>query len=221
MILITITTTLTTGFDDNCDKIECISSITQADCPEGSVLVPDLFGCCPRCDDTGLKVCEKCKIDEDCAIGLVCQGKKCGFDKSSCRYLAHMNLDGDFFWKPECEITGAYKAKQCRGDKVSGRCFCFSETGKKIFGYDLRSKEDDMTCACSRHRFKLEAEGHISTLHCQQNGNYEELQCEAGVCFCVEPKTGHLQAGTKVLPDTLWTQLPCCKYKLLCVRRHS
>lgn len=214
LLLTIITTKLTTGFDENCDQIECISSITQSDCAKGDVLVSDLLGCCPSCESSGTKVCKKCKTDEECAIGLYCEdGYRCAFDKRSCYYLAHMNPKEELHWKPECEANGFFKAKQCRGDKVSGRCFCFSETGQKIFGWDWRFNEEEMTCTCSRHRFNLEAKGIISTLHCQQNGNYEELQCDAGVCFCVETKTGQLQAGTKVLPDSLWTKLPCCKYK--------
>uniref|UniRef100_A0A182SEZ4 Uncharacterized protein n=1 Tax=Anopheles maculatus TaxID=74869 RepID=A0A182SEZ4_9DIPT len=36
-----------------------------------------------------------------------------------------------------------------------------------------------MTCACSRRRAELEAEGRFDvTLHCTQNGNFEELQCD-------------------------------------------
>lgn len=215
IIILTIATSkLTTGFD--CDKIDCTSSLTQSDCAKGEVLVANsVLDCCPGCDGDGIKICDECKTDEDCAVGLYCESAtRCAFDKKSCYHLAHMNPKTELLWKPECYPTGAYKEKQCRGDKTFGRCFCFSETGKKVFGWDWRYNEEEMTCACSRHRSKLEASGRISTLHCQQNGNYEALQCDSGVCFCVETKTGRLQAGTKVLPDNLWTKLPCCKYLL-------
>uniref|UniRef100_A0A336MII2 CSON000315 protein n=1 Tax=Culicoides sonorensis TaxID=179676 RepID=A0A336MII2_CULSO len=208
---------LTTGLEKNCDNtnIECLSSLTQSDCDENEVLVDqiDENGCvtCPYCDNSGLEICMKCNSDSECAHGLICDEKRkfCAFNASSCHHLAHMKKDPQLKWKPKCYANGMYKEKQCRGDKVSGRCFCFNEVGQKIFGWDWRYNEAEMTCACSRHRSKLEANNHLSTLHCQQNGNYEELQCDSGVCFCVEPKTGQLQLGTKVLPDNLWTKLPC------------
>ncbi|XP_063702893.1 uncharacterized protein LOC134832705 [Culicoides brevitarsis] len=205
-LVLVITTKLANSNESDC---ECLSSIKQSDCGIGEVLVTK--NCCPVCDGTGNKVCSKCSKNKDCAKGLYCDEKSkiCSFDKNSCYYLAHINPDVPLQWKPDCAPNGDFAAKQCRGDKVSGRCFCFSEKGERIFGWDWRFNEDEMTCACSRHRSKLEASGRISTLHCQQNGNYEELQCDGGACFCVDTKTGQLLAGTKVLPDNLWTKLPC------------
>lgn len=74
-----------------------------------------------------------------------------------------------------------------------------------------RNYKKNNTTACSRQRYKLESEGKISTIHCTRNGNYESLQCDSGVCWCVEPKTGRIVNGTKAVPQALWTQLPCCK----------
>lgn len=66
--------------------------------------------------------------------------------------------------------------------------------------------------ACSRRRSRLEQSGRLDvTLHCQRNGNYEELQCDLGVCWCAEPKTGALKIGTAVVHESLWNLLPCCK----------
>lgn len=65
--------------------------------------------------------------------------------------------------------------------------------------------------ACSRKRYKLESEGKISTLHCLSNGNYEPLQCDSGICWCAEEKTGRIVNGTRAVPQTMWMKLPCCK----------
>lgn len=66
--------------------------------------------------------------------------------------------------------------------------------------------------ACSRHRYNLEKSGRIDvTLHCSSNGNYENLQCDSGVCWCANEKTGKVVAGTRVVPESMWKLLPCCE----------
>lgn len=73
-----------------------------------------------------------------------------------------------------------------------------------------------MTCACSRQRHKAETSGRLDvTLHCLQNGNFEELQCDMGICWCADEKNGHILKETVAVPETLWTYLPCCKLHLL------
>lgn len=149
-----------------------------------------------------------------------------------------MHLDKDLVgWIPKCNLDGTYAAKQCRGDRLSGRCFCYSEDGKRIFGWDWYRNTERMTCgkdtpatvyteiqslrsachsflpACSRRRDKLEKEGRFDvTLHCTQNGNYEELQCDSGLCWCADELTGSVQLGTTVVHESLWELLPCCEY---------
>lgn len=61
----------------------------------------------------------------------------------------------------------------------------------------------------------MENQVHITdvTLHCQSNGNYEKLQCQSGICWCAVPETGDIILGTRAVPETMWTFLPCCKYK--------
>lgn len=69
-----------------------------------------------------------------------------------------------------------------------------------------------MPCACSRQRHKAELAGRLDvTLHCLPNGDYEELQCDMGICWCAEEKDGHIQKGTVAVPESLWTYLPCCE----------
>lgn len=65
---------------------------------------------------------------------------------------------------------------------------------------------------CSRRRAAAEAEGRIdSTLHCLPNGNFEELQCDSGICWCADERTGRVMNGSRAVPEHLWTALPCCK----------
>lgn len=215
----------------------CITSITQADCEKYSVLVSKQ-GNCPRCE-TGAKQCEACTHSDDCAPGLKCellstfddenytsdstrlnknqqqqQQEWCVYDKSTCHHLNH--LPAQIQWVPDCEPNGQFATKQCRGDKVSGRCFCFDDAGNKIFGWDWRVNEHQMTCACSRYRARLEAAGRQDvTLHCTSNGNYEELQCDRDICWCADPSTGALVEGTIIVPSTMWQALPCCKFYCL------
>lgn len=209
----------------------CITSITQTDCEQqqqDSVLV-SRHGNCPRCE-TGAKQCQACEKNEDCAPGLKCDliddggggepQQRCVYDKSTCHHLVH--LPEEIQWKPDCYSDGRFAAKQCRGDKVSGRCFCYGDTGAKIFGWDWRVNEEEMTCACSRRRARLEAAGQLDvTLHCTQNGNYEELQCDRDVCWCADSLTGALQLGTPMVPYTMWKALPCCKSVILLLLQRS
>lgn len=40
-------------------------------------------------------------------------------------------------------------------------------------------------------------------------GNYEPLQCDSGLCWCAEPKTG--QILSTIVTDEMMKFLPCCK----------
>lgn len=87
--------------------------------------------------------------------------------------------------------------------------------GKFVF-FIVEAYKTSLYSACSRHRARLEAEGRLDvTLHCARNGNYEKLQCDSGVCWCADPKTGVTLPGTRVVPHGLWNLLPCCKKFLL------
>lgn len=50
-----------------------------------------------------------------------------------------------------------------------------------------------------------------SKFHCQPNGNFEPVQCNGGICWCADEKTGQVLAGTRAVPEHLWAYLPCCK----------
>lgn len=93
------------------------------------------------------------------------------------------------------------------------RCFCYAETGERIFGWSWWRDADKMTCACSRKRFKEEKSGRFDvTLHCLENGNFERLQCDSGICWCSDEMYGYIEEGTFAVPESLWTFLPCCKH---------
>lgn len=81
-----------------------------------------------------------------------------------------------------------------------------------FFIYSETSKLQKIETACSRQRYKLESEGKVSTLHCTRNGNYESLQCDSGICWCADKKTGEIVNGTRAVPQSMWTHLSCCKW---------
>ncbi|XP_050672125.1 uncharacterized protein LOC126970321 isoform X2 [Leptidea sinapis] len=89
----------------------------------------------------------------------------------------------------------------------TGRCFCTDMEGNRIFGQMWRREASEMSCACSRARHELEVEGHVVTLHCTPNGDYEPLQCNEGMCWCVEPSTG--QPTVIPMPQADMNRLPC------------
>nr|CAH7723538.1 unnamed protein product [Callosobruchus chinensis] len=110
-------------------------------------------------------------------------------------------------FKPSCTNEGKWKAIQCKGG-VNGRCFCFDANGKRLFGEAVVHKLNQMTCACSRRKADLLSQGRsYVSLHCDSLGNYEKLQCDSGLCWCVEPKTGKVTAP--VVPMKAMIKLPC------------
>ncbi|KAG6451433.1 hypothetical protein O3G_MSEX007164 [Manduca sexta] len=90
----------------------------------------------------------------------------------------------------------------------TGRCFCSDENGRRIFGQMWRNDASEMTCACSRKRAELEKSGRMTvSLHCTANGDYERLQCDDGICWCADPKTGQ-PTVTPVMEEDM-KHLPC------------
>lgn len=184
---------------------------------------------------------------DKCAVGLKCVNRECVYDKGeyfiiidwkwsggllqwfcllhyficslqeSCYFTKHIEDNSDLTVIPRCDLDGSYAAAQCKGDRSSGRCFCYSKTGQRIFGWDWwRNVVDaqEMACSCSRRRNELETvHQRINvTLHCQANGDYEPLQCDSGLCWCADKKTGMIAEDTIAVPQDLWTMLPCCEW---------
>lgn len=186
----------------------CFSSLTQQDCAAGQVLTSQT-DFCPTCTGGG-GLRDLCTVNP-CAPGLACPGNRCDYAKpDNCWFTRH--VPSIVTLRPTCTLNGKYAAVQCKGDRVTGRCFCSSEDGEKIFGWEWWKNAAKMTCACSRWRHKLEQSGRVDAfMHCEANGNYESLQCTTKVCWCADPETGRLQNGTTIVPASWWTRLPCCK----------
>ncbi|KAJ8925361.1 hypothetical protein NQ315_009191 [Exocentrus adspersus] len=156
----------------------------------------------------------RCTTNADCPkTGRSVCTEMCIADLNSC--MAYYANTTDFRYnkftalkfKPVCEIDSTWKAKQCKGG-VSGRCYCFDKNGKRLFGQAPFLKSDDMTCECSRKKAELlEAGETYVSFHCDSKGNFEKLQCNSGLCWCVEPKTGEL--NSTVVPERAITKLPC------------
>ncbi|XP_053676135.1 uncharacterized protein LOC128726356 [Anopheles nili] len=224
IVLVALICPISSQLVPNCaSAFGCLSFPTDTSCPN-----PDEFwsptavlgGCCPGCV-RGLPLgspCGEAIVTEsptdpatpDCAPGLVCGlGNVCRLNTSDCLSTYHVLAD-TIGWVPQCDSRGQFASKQCRGDRINGRCFCYSTVGKRIFGWSWLNQAQNMTCACSRRRAELEAEGRFDvSLHCSQNGNYEELQCDQNVCWCADPRTGVQLPGTRAVPEDLWALLPC------------
>lgn len=198
----------------NSGKVPCNSifgCISHVQCASDEHWAPgvSLDGCCPGCvRGLGLGVVG-CGEATPCAPGLLCaKGAICMLNSTNC--LATKHVSEKVLWKPECDSLGNFLPKQCRGDRLLGRCFCYSATGQRIFGWQWHGKADDMTCACSRLRSDLEAAGRKDvTLHCTAEGNFEPLQCDGGVCWCADPKTGEPWSRVPAVLPSMWKKLPC------------
>ncbi|CAH2091316.1 unnamed protein product [Euphydryas editha] len=163
----------------------CVTDLSEEECGAGFVLVPNksIFGCCPGCEiENGGGGGGDNDIDT--------------FPEANCRPPS------------TCLPDGTYAPVQCKGDLFTGRCFCSDAEGNRIFGQMWRNEASEMTCACSRKRNELEkSQNRISTLHCSSNGDYEQLQCDEGMCWCANPKTG--QPTVPPIPEPDMTLLPC------------
>ncbi|XP_019933156.3 uncharacterized protein LOC109623117 isoform X2 [Aedes albopictus] len=196
-------------------KVPCNSifgCISQVHCAADEYWTPGaaLDGCCPGCvRGLGLGQTGCDSNGTACAPGLFCaKGAICALNSTSC--LSTRHVSEKVLWKPQCNTRGEFIPKQCRGDRLLGRCFCYSTTGKRIFGWQWQGKADNMTCACSRRRSDLEAAGRQDvTLHCSADGNFETLQCDGGVCWCADPKTGEPWPRVPAVLPSMWQKLPC------------
>lgn len=117
----------------------------------------------------------------------------------------------DYRWQPVCTKEGNYDAKQCIGPRDKPRCVCVDPEGNRLFGLAFPEQEElynTMNCKCSRAAWERKQAGQTRvTLHCQENGNYEPLQCEDEWCYCVDPATGDLYGSR--LPESAMHMLPC------------
>ncbi|XP_063592346.1 uncharacterized protein LOC134769534 [Penaeus indicus] len=148
-----------------------------------------------------------CLPDED---GRGCRFVRDRYDEARANgdYEAYRD---DYRWRPVCSPDGTYEPKQCKGPASEARCFCVDPDGNTIFGSAFPEQEEllsTMNCQCSRLAWAREAaRDRTATLHCALNGNFEELQCEAGWCFCIDPLDAK-PYGQRI-PEQAMFLLPC------------
>lgn len=85
---------------------------------------------------------------------------------------------------------------------------CSKKMNHKIIMFDLIFDVDNL--ACSRRRMQLTKSGKVTTLHCNEMGDFERLQCDEAICWCADPRTGQPEDKSRAVPEHLMTLLPCC-----------
>ncbi|XP_064643810.1 uncharacterized protein LOC135497812 [Lineus longissimus] len=181
---------------DVCQRVRCMS-VEQDSC-DGRVDPKGGFcGCCPACIKQ-LDLKEGCLASKilgvpaniECGSGLYCHPEKntCEYDCKIRRQAVLDRLENTDILGLEpmkCEEDGSYSAIQCKGSV----CLCVDDRGNGLHRGVGRWETDGMNCNCERdkdaHAKKYGgALGKI--LRCKANGNYEDIQCEGSVCFCVD-----------------------------------
>lgn len=162
-----------------------------------------------------------------------CDKYPCTCAKNDYREWYNANDCTERFWNPSCDReTGLYGPVQLkaatgfngephRGEAGDNR-WCSDPAGNRLFGQELVGWDiSDMTCSCSRKHWELKQNKQVIdevgdwslegrsdvSLHCDEIGNYERLQCDMGRCWCINNKTG--EAMSLVLPESLLHLLPC------------
>ncbi|XP_056640131.1 uncharacterized protein LOC130447368 isoform X1 [Diorhabda sublineata] len=198
------------------DEKTCIPGCTEYDydgyyrrnCP----CVPG-YVCEKRCSGSNEAAQYKCEVDTECKKFLRsrCLPQCISNDNTCMSYYANTSdfsySKSSAWFKPDCQNDGFWKSKQCKGG-VNGKCICFDKFGTRLFGDTFYSKSKDMTCACSRRKAELMADGRsFVAFHCNDLGNFEKLQCDSGVCWCAEEKTG--EPTSIIVPEKAMFKLPC------------
>ncbi|XP_017778176.1 PREDICTED: uncharacterized protein LOC108563880 [Nicrophorus vespilloides] len=206
-----------------CDNVKntLYTEFSQADCiKQGTFYFQKQGNCKPECEiavTVPIVSCEGVR----CPPGYKCVDKRCVLDEDSCfKYITKVSTafdkDNPYLsatFKPKCTWDGKWEAKQCKGGKTNGRCFCYDEVGNRIFGHEWSHKAEKMTCACSRRRYEMEKSNakivgkDFVSLHCDSLGNFQKLQCHLGHCWCVNPQNGDMESS--VVTEHLMKHLPC------------
>jgi len=212
-------------------EIERVLSISWQESPiNPNISVPVVLSpeCYPDLDcDPQTKTCQITKED--------CTSHPCTCARADYRLWYEADDCTERFWNPDCDrSTGLYSPVQLKtapgfngqpdkGEEGSYR-WCSDPKGNRLYGQEAVDWDiSHMTCSCSRKYWELQQTKQVSandgldpwiqegrsdvSLHCDEKGNYEELQCDKGRCWCIQPKTG--EATSIVLPVTLWHLLPC------------
>ncbi|KAF0297647.1 Thyroglobulin [Amphibalanus amphitrite] len=95
--------------------------------------------------------------------------------------------------KPNCDRTGRYHPKQCKGSE----CFCVDPNNAPLPRYRAsRAQGAAMGCLCSRREWELQQGGLLGlSVNCDELGNFAPHQCVGSRCHCVEAVTGERLPG--------------------------
>jgi len=106
---------------------------------------------------------------------------------------------------PACQYDGRYSRVMINDTwKV-----CVDPDGNTIDSYEVLRNDplsDGMDCNCARTSFLLKRAGQTELPTCCCNGNFREMQCRRGFCYCVD-RNGNQQG--KELEEAMKNELPC------------
>merc|ERR1719334_2842587 len=130
-------------------------------------------------------------------------------------------------WERKCTNKGRYSTIQSKSNQYQKNRdqFCSDPEGNRIFG-ESSAEDETITCMCSRKRWEMEQMDNPTkdnigalfttrndvTIHCDDKGNFETLQCDNGFCWCMETlSNGRSKVVSRLLHENLKDQLPCVK----------
>ena len=195
--------------DKSCQKYSPGQAPTHTG--DSGVSLPDPFPICNARPEESVE-----DIDE-----MDCWEKPCSCDHIdySLWAMKHWGEDCSYqFWSPQCSLSGVYSPVQHKRNpsQESPVRWCSDPQGNRIFGQEKVTMEQSlMTCGCSRKRWELEQNKGLEgekgrrdvTLHCTETGDYDALQCDKELCWCVNTISG--KPVSIVVPESLITLLPC------------
>ncbi|GAB6029477.1 hypothetical protein CHUAL_005231 [Chamberlinius hualienensis] len=217
-----------------CERVDCVP---VDDCTTGVLVNGGgNCGCCPICVTYQEleESCESDNKDEDpeydkefigltykfetvCHPGMVCDKsgtKQCylfirngNITNSECFHRQAVTDDDVWEVKPDCDFYGNFELKRNKG-RDTPRTFCVDEDGETIFGR-IPTGFVNTTCACSRLVNTLQMADNLlaGNVRCDELGDFTQLQCWKGVCFCVDPYTKEMT--TPAIPMSGISALPC------------
>jgi len=160
--------------------------------------------------------------------GMDCVNRPCDCRKMDYKLWTSAEDCTRHEWNPECTNNGVFHPVQLRESRniqySPNFMWCSAPNGDRLFGAarERQGKENGMRCGCSRKRWELEQEKTMEkvgeedfrvparddvSLHCDELGSYEQLQCDNGNCWCVQEQSG--KAVSTVVPEALVKLLPC------------
>merc|ERR1712212_536643 len=179
-------------------------------------------------------------VDNTCQL-MGSEYVKCSKDRQAFKDWDERATDGDcsniltpdkndtiMEWERKCTNKGRFSTIQSKSNQYQNNRdqFCSDPDGNRIFG-ESPSNDETITCKCSRKRWEMEQiddtqnekDGSLFTtrndvtLHCDDKGNFDTLQCDNGFCWCMETSSnGRAKVVSKLLHENLKDQLPCRRF---------